>query len=215
MANAIQMTPYSVSAIWNVLRNIKMELSFLKPCDEDDLYDDTMKHSQVSTFEKLLKINSSETVQENMSNETLKMAADMFFYLTACPHPLQHWYRFYADLFVNQPAYQIILTLNRMIKGKKTNENENFQSIAKKLFKRAESLLSLKFKGIQDITQGLQNFSTGNIQINSQKGILEIIPTFVTETNLYSFSRSSQCQPSCSYHLCWQQNISICLHTIL
>ena len=68
---------------------------------------------------------------ENIDSKELQSAAEMFIYLNVCPGNLdgeslqtsdmefwfQTWFSYYKRLFINQPADQIILAQNRMIKS--------------------------------------------------------------------------------------------------
>ena len=89
----------------------------------------------------------------------------MFIYLNICPFDdsldeflsdesqkarklwFNSWTSFYTDLFT-QPADQVILTLNRMMKTKRSEEDK---LRAKKLMRRTSNLLSLNFERIQSL----------------------------------------------------------------
>ena len=69
-----------------------------------------------------------------MTNKELKTAAEMFLYLNMCPPTIKPWLVFYKELFQTQSPDQIILTLNRLMKGTKTAQTEHFARIAETLF---------------------------------------------------------------------------------
>ena len=95
----------------------------------------------------------------------------MFIYLNICPFDdsldeflsdesqkarklwFNSWTSFYTDLFT-QPADQVILTLNRMMKTK-TSQDKHGRLRAVKLLKRITSLLSLQYEEIQGLVDML------------------------------------------------------------
>ena len=92
-----------------------------------------------------------------MTEESLKRAAEMFIYLTSCSETVRSWFFFYEDLFTEQSPAQIILTLNRVLKGQTTPENKDMKTIAIKLFRKVNNILSLKFTEIKNMIQGIDN----------------------------------------------------------
>ena len=154
------MTKLNRENIWKVVKNIKTELSLDLECRLSPdllLYDDKM--SQVNLLENQLGIQSTEVKFENIGRENLKTAAEIYIYLNTCPDSLKPWFLFYQDLFHNQSPNQIILTLNRMMKSRRTSQNENFLKIAKTIFKEASTLLSLKYEEIQNLIPGTRNMN--------------------------------------------------------
>ena len=97
--------------------------------------------SQVEAVEQMLKIESSEQINNTLTNEELKTAGEMFLYLTMCPNTIKPWIVFYKELFQSQAADQIILTLNRLMQGPRTQTNEHFKELAEILLKRILSIL--------------------------------------------------------------------------
>jgi len=109
--------------------------------------------SQVKAVEQKLHVQSSEQINETLTNEELKAAAEMFLYLNTCPDVwFKDWFSFYSDFFLNQPADQIILALNRMTKIA-SPQNNNGKLRAEKLLLRTARLLSLKYEEIQSFLQ--------------------------------------------------------------
>ena len=70
--------------------------------------------SRVKAVEQILKIESSENLNDNLTNAELQTAAEMLLYLNMCPDTIKPWLLFYKDLFQTQSPDQIILTLNRL-----------------------------------------------------------------------------------------------------
>ena len=98
-----------------------------------------------------MKIRSTDSKFPNMTNENLRIAAEMFIYLNKCPDPkdpLNDWIQFYDDLFGRKSPYQLILTLNRMIK-RNMHANKKDIVVVEKLFKRASILFPLNYENIQ------------------------------------------------------------------
>ena len=109
--------------------------------------------SQVKAVEQMLQIDSSDQINDTLTNEELKTAAEMFLYLNTCPDVwFKDWFSFYSDFFLNQPADRIILALNRMTKIA-SPQNKYGKLRAEKLLQRTARLLSLKFEEIQSLLQ--------------------------------------------------------------
>ena len=135
------------------MKKVKSEASLDLSCDRDKtmLSGDSML-SQVKTVEQKLQIESSEQIDESLTNEELQTAAEMFLYLIICPNTawLKSWSSFYKDLFLTQPADKMILTLNRIMKTE-TSHDKDGKLQAGKLLKRTSNLLSLSFDNIQSL----------------------------------------------------------------
>ena len=155
---------------WKVVKQIKIDTSVDKACKDgalkDGLYTDILE--QVQTVEKELRIESSEDRLENLTTTDLKNAAEMFIYLNICPKALKPWLVFYKDLFLNESPEQIVLTLNRMMKG--TGTDEYFKSLAQTLFKKISSSFSLKYNKIQSMFMPAGNASLKNSTRKMLKG---------------------------------------------
>ena len=112
--------------------------------------------------EQQLKVNASENIADNMMAQELENIAKMFIYLVSCPDTLHAWIIFYKDVFQNKQANQMILTLNRILKG---GRKEDMKIIASKLFHRLTSKLHLQYENIQTITNG-KNKNNSNVGEN-------------------------------------------------
>ena len=115
-ANTLQLTSVSFDNIQNVVKTVRAGTSLDLSCDAALLFSDAMM-SQVKAVEQKLQIESSDQINDILTNEELKTAAEMFLYLTMCPNDVKPWIVFYKDLFLTQSPDQIILTLNRLING--------------------------------------------------------------------------------------------------
>ena len=143
----------SVESIFLAVHTIKIDASLELHCDKSLLdYENTML--QVMKVEQKLQIESTNQIIESMTKVELNSAAKMFIFLNMCPNSwFKSWSTFYKDLFLTQPADQIILTLNRMMKIE-TSEDKDGKLRAEKLIKRTSKLLSLKFEKIQTYLPG-------------------------------------------------------------
>merc|ERR1711994_965625 len=83
----------------------------------------------------------------------------MFFYLNSRSYLLREWFSFYSNLFNKKSAYQIILTLNRILKVDNTSRNLELKTIAAQLFQKTTDLLFLKYRKIKSFIHGLGNSS--------------------------------------------------------
>ena len=113
--------------MWKIVKKIKLGTPYNKRCSIDGLY--RKKESSNLEVEKEMGIESSEMRFENMTVENINIAGELFIYLNTCPGNFdndmdmtpnqiwfQKWFRFYHDLFKTRTPYQILLTLNRVMK---------------------------------------------------------------------------------------------------
>ena len=115
----------------------------------------------MATIEEKFAFESSDVRFENITRSDLKIAAEIFVYLKACPEPgnlktddsMQTWYTswssFFEDLFNTHSIDKIILTLNRIMKTDGCEDGK-----VKKLLKRVANYSSLKYEEIQSILTG-------------------------------------------------------------
>ena len=109
-------------------------------------------------------IASSDMIFNNMTEETLQKAAEMFIFLTSCSETIRSWFYFYENLFTQKTPTQIIVDLNRVLKGEDTPENMDMKTIARKLFLKLDKILSLKYTGIKSMTQGMDSLMLKNLE---------------------------------------------------
>ena len=142
-----KLSVYSVSAdnILSAVKSVKSETSLDWDCFRDDtLLEGDAMLSQVKAVEQMLQIKLSEQNNEALKNEELQTAAEKFLYLTMCPNTIKSWLVFYKDLFQTQFPDQIILTLNRLMKGPRTQTNKYFKELAKIFFNKICILTGVK-----------------------------------------------------------------------
>ena len=81
---------------------------------------------------------------KNMTDADYELVAKTYLKLVTCPS--EPWMYFYEELFEKKSVNQIVLTLNRMLKGSRSEENRILKDIANKLFNKVASLLHLKYQ---------------------------------------------------------------------
>ena len=103
-------------------------------------------------------------VHENITQDHLETAAEMFVYLHGCPgihgstlsveeRWFEIWYLFYSELFRTKSPRQIILTLNRLRRKSFKMKDYDFK-LNQKLLYKAVKLLSLKHENIHSLVRG-------------------------------------------------------------
>ena len=149
------MSNISEKIFWDSLKKVR-DISYER-CEvyESVLYEKDMMKSQIEDLSKVLNLNSSGDVDTDVTDSTLKTAAEMFLYLNSCPDDLRSWFLFYEDLLSKKSLEVILLQLNRILKGGYSQNNKKLKTIAKKVFERVTTLFSSKYKEIQNISQGL------------------------------------------------------------
>ena len=150
-ANMLVISNHSLTDIWNILKEIKYTISVDKVC-KNYLYENPEIQSIVTTFEETLNVKSSEIILGNMTDTTLKTAAEMFLYVNSCTYLLTPWLSFCKNLFENESPSTILLSLNRMLKVGDTRENRDLKTIVKKLFQKSNSLFSLKYGEVKGMS---------------------------------------------------------------
>ena len=141
---------------WDILQKIKTKIAFDTYCKEG-LYSEAQMSLNIDAIEEELNISSSKIIFPNWTNAELESVADMFLYLNSCSDQLKPWFLFYTDLFTKKSAEQIILILNRILKGNEIPKNKDFKNIGMKLFERSYDLFSLKHKEIKMMIKGRRN----------------------------------------------------------
>ena len=153
------------------MREIKLGTPLDKDCLQHGVYPDNVVESQVKAVEQKLGLVILDFEFENITSENLKSAAEMFLYLIFCPGTNLPWFIFYKELLQTQTTDQIILTLNRIMKSTKAEENAHFETIAQKLFKRVTVMFDLKYPEIQRYFFG-QSINISFVKNDTIKGVL-------------------------------------------
>ena len=153
-ANILLMDNLNVELIWRAVKNTKSAISSDEKCIYNN-YEAVVMTDNVESVQQYLHVKSSDDVSDQMTNETLEIAAKMFWYLNSCTKESKPWVQFYTNLFQNSPPDQIVLSLNRILK----KDNKKFDAIAMTLFHNLTSLLNLRYPEIQSFVNGKKNSS--------------------------------------------------------
>ena len=98
------------------------------------------------------------------------------------PKATNAWSNFYWELFQTDSPVAIILTLNRLFQ-----EDLETKSIVRKLFKKAETLLTLKYEEIKSLVAGAEvrniSFSMKNLQTKGMYPVKIIFVSTMTYPN--------------------------------
>ena len=142
----IFMDTSDVDNVWNIVKQVAAQKH------NDEIL------TKVTAVEEKVKIETSESVFENMSRQHLKTASEMFLYLKVKFEPVtKMWLEFFGNLFENESADQIVLTLSRIMRKTKGN---NIYLVNEKLFRKATNLFQLKYQEIQSLMPGkIKNIS--------------------------------------------------------
>ena len=146
------MKQFNIEKVWNILRKLKTEY-VSNSCSKGFFLDSEAINRRFQIeFEQHFMMNFSQSLFINMklTEKDIAPFAEMFIYLNFCPESVKPWILFYNDLFRNTPTNKIILTLNRILKGKKNS----MQAIVTKLFTKLEEQFGLHFRQIQNLFNG-------------------------------------------------------------
>ena len=143
-----------IGSIWIAIKRTKSDITADQLCISNS-YHAAVITDNVESVQQYLHVKSSDDVSEQMTNETLKIAAKMFWYLNSCTKESKPWVQFYTNLFQNSPPDQIVLSLNRILK----KGNKKFGAIAMTLFQNLTSVLNLNYPEIQSFINGKKNSS--------------------------------------------------------
>ena len=159
--------------MWEIVKNLKVRFPLNKYCPGPvvGFYGDIEVQENIEILEKELQIESSELVFENITDANLKAAAEMFLYLNSCSDIIIKWLLLYKDLYQDKSPDQIVLTLNRILKGANTHQNEEFKKIAYRLLKNTAAVFPFNYQQIDSMANPLMNESLNNLK----QGRLSII----------------------------------------
>ena len=169
-ANIFKVSDISVDNISNAVKAIKHKSSLEKSCISRTVLltsDNQMTH--VKAVEQELQLESSDQVVETMTKEELQSSAEMFIYLIMCPEAIVPWFTYYNDLFLTKSVDQIILSLNRIMKTKST-QNMDAKG-AENLLKRISNLMLLQFERIQNLLPGKNLRNGSSIDLRKPNGM--------------------------------------------
>ena len=168
-ANTIYLSNLTEDEIWKILTEKKSQLNaYLNSnyCHEDGIFNSSTILGIVGRFEKQIQMNVNDTknILNTMTIPTLNKAAEMFMYLNWCSQYLHPWLNFYRDLFINKSPAEIVLAMNKVLKGSKTfsPQSKLLKLYRDKIFNNITSLLSLKYEEINSIINGSKKVFSNN-----------------------------------------------------
>ena len=132
----------NVEILWENILETSINLGKISNSDCDKGFFDVY-HVQKNNkaIEEKLGLNTSYDF-ENITEQNLTSAAEMFIYLNRCPHGGNPaWVQFYKNLFLTYKPDIILMTLNRLMKTTQ-------RATATKLLEYLEVHLNLKFRNI-------------------------------------------------------------------
>ena len=148
--------------IWIILRNIKIEDSSERVCNNQGVISESSSFSVLSAVRQVedkLGLVSTDEVFENMtSDELLETAGEMYLYLISCYPLVDTLTAFFKNFFRIQPPDVILMTLNRIIKSQGNSEIKYISilsSTAEKLFSKISTQFSLQYQHIKNMTLGI------------------------------------------------------------
>ena len=128
-------TSRSLDIIQRAVKTVKFETSPGLRCFSNAMLSGEDILSRVKAVERILHFKSSEQINETLTHKELKTTGEMFLHLLMCRTTMKPWLLFYKNIFQTQSPDQILLTLNRIMKGTKTAQTEHFARIAEILFR--------------------------------------------------------------------------------
>ena len=156
--NILVLKDIDSSLLWEIIKKIKVDFSSSSnsvSCENTGPDDETFVHIQhlrslLTSIEEYLSVASNVTIQENVQENTLESAGEMFIYLLTCPKPKLGWIQFYENLMENFPPNIIVLELNRLLHSKK-----NSHSIEKKVLYLVRKKLNIFDNNIKLFSENL------------------------------------------------------------
>ena len=102
--------------IWNIIKKVKYE----KSVDLNNIYE------AVASVEQKMEVESSYVIFENMTASNLKIAAEIYLFLSTPSRDDEFlsWIVFYKNLIQTENLNQILLSLNRLMKETRLTENK-------------------------------------------------------------------------------------------
>ena len=124
-----------------------------KTCKEN-LIDSDLIFDTLNGLETRLKAKIPTGTISNITHKELNTAALEFLYLFSCSEMSRAWTLFYQDLFERKAPDQILLTLNRILKGRRTLIKNDMENIAENIFQEFKSSI-LNANGRQNSRSGI------------------------------------------------------------
>ena len=137
--------------MWNILKKLKsQEMDATCDWEDKDLYFSPWIDSLIDEIEKKLKFKASTKVL-NITTAKANTAGKMFLFLNSCSPTFKTLPIFLKNIFKHKSPLEIVLTLNRLLKGGDSKGNIGFKKVTRKLFQRTAAEVSLNYMNFQNI----------------------------------------------------------------
>ena len=146
------MTNLDLRNVWKIVENIRKSFLLMNispECDWDSetLLSDIYTQINVNSLAEKLKLNTTYTPYENVSEKTLKTAVKMFTYLNYCPPKLLSYF---VHSFKTETPKNILLAITVLMKTPQIAVKKSSIRIFKTIM---ESLSLNEYEKIQIITK--------------------------------------------------------------
>ena len=165
LANIVHQSQHS-HHLWGLVRDSRDKLWRVKrekDCKKNMFVNEELLGENIEEIGGGLNLTVSSAVLDDLTEETLSAAAELYIYLIYCPtDKMKEWQDFYRDL-LTRPLKTIILTLSSIMSKKRMMSNSEF-NLASKIFTKISSAFDLKSRTIdQLLKRTAENSSTDNI----------------------------------------------------
>ena len=144
----LHLTENNLDSFWNTVKKIRKGVYKSSNACKETMLKVNAVRDLIDEIEKDRNINSTTELYENVTQETLETAGEMFTFLTFCP-PETH--AFYDDLFKETPK-NMILAIISMLKTARNAVKESTKNIALKTFEKLK--INNHYRNIEDLNIG-------------------------------------------------------------
>ena len=150
LANVIHQHGGPTQEVEDLLAEIREKEKLVKPdCDVGLLTPESRK----SIDKRFENISMAAIYKEEISEETLEIAARIYFEIVFCPDVDLQIVQFYRNLFQNFAMETILKTLTRILLEAKEKKHEHYQA-AQTLFDKTTTMMDLEYRDIVAMTTG-------------------------------------------------------------
>ena len=165
LANIVHQSQHS-HQLWGLVRESRDKLWRVKreeDCRKNMFVNQELLGGNIEEIGGGLNLTVSSAVRDDVTEETLRAAAELYIYLIYCPtDKRKQWLEFYINL-LRRPLKTIILTLSSIMSKKRMMSNFEF-NLASKIFTKISSVFDLKSGHIdQFLKRTAENSNTDDI----------------------------------------------------
>ena len=135
--------------IWKIVKDEKklyVAENLYSPCHINLIYPYSIKNSMKNVAEKL-ELNITATPYENVTDDILNTAVEMYTYLILCPPKIL---QLYQNLFKDSSPNQILLALSSIIKATQNADKESTKEIFTKVMEKLKLFNYQYFQKLQN-----------------------------------------------------------------